>query len=114
VAGEFDFVLLMTVEPGFAGQKFIPAMYEKIRSLREILDRIRPGIAIEVDGNLDLDSSSRSVRCGATTLVGGTSSVFRPGQDVYAAYTKFDRELKHALARTERHLESTQSAETSN
>jgi ribulose-phosphate 3-epimerase len=99
---EFDFVLLMTVERGLAGQKFIPAMYKKIGALRELLDSVRPGIDIEVDGNLDVDSASRSIRSGATTLVGRTSSVFRSEQDVYSAYTQFRQELELALKSTEK------------
>lgn len=85
----FDYVLVMTVEPGFAGQKFIPAMYEKIRAIRAELDKIRPGIDIEVDGNLSVDTSRRCIECGATILVGGTSSVFLRDRDVRSAYTEF-------------------------
>lgn len=93
VLDEFDYVVIMTVEPGFAGQRFIPAMYDKILAIRKILDAIRPGIDIEVDGNLDVDSSRRCIRCGATILVGGTSSIFKPGMDVFSAFTQFQSEI---------------------
>lgn len=96
VLEEFDYVVMMTVEPGFAGQRFISTMYEKIQDLREILDKIRPGTGIEVDGNLDVETSCRCIQRGATTLVGGSSSVFRPGKDVFSAYTEFKEEVSRA------------------
>jgi ribulose-phosphate 3-epimerase len=99
VLEEFDYVVVMAVEPGFAGQKFIPTMYEKIRTLREILDKVRPGIGIEVDGNLDVETSTRCIQRGATTLVGGSSSVFRPGKDVFSAYTEFKEGVSKACKR---------------
>jgi ribulose-phosphate 3-epimerase len=97
VLDEFDFVLLMTVEPGFAGQKFIPSMYGKIRALRKMIDRTRPDMEIEVDGNLDVPSSLRCIHNGATILVGGTSSIFRPETDVFSAYVQFQNELRARL-----------------
>jgi pentose-5-phosphate-3-epimerase len=48
---------------------------------------------MEVDGNLDVDSSRRCIRCGATILVGGTSSIFKPGMDVFSAFTQFQSEI---------------------
>jgi len=99
VLEQFDYVVVMTVEPGFAGQKFIPTMYEKIQDLRETLDKIRSGIEIQVDGNLDADTSIRCIQCGATTLVGGSSSVFRPGKDVFSAFTEFKEEVSRACKR---------------
>jgi ribulose-phosphate 3-epimerase len=96
VLDDFDYVLVMTVEPGFAGQRFIPSMYGKIQDLREMLERIRPGIDIQVDGNLDVDSSIECIRRGATILVAGTSSVFKPQQDVHTAYMEFQRQLTDA------------------
>lgn len=93
VLDAFDYVLVMTVEPGFAGQKFIPAMYEKVRAIRTELNKIRPGIDIQVDGNLSLETSRRCIECGATVLVGGTSSVFLRDRDVYSAFTEFRNAL---------------------
>lgn len=101
VLDEFDYVVVMTVEPGFAGQRFIPAMYEKILAIRETLDTIRPGIDIEVDGNLDVDSSRRCIRCGATILVGGTSSIFLPDKDVFSAFIQFQNEVAGSIERAE-------------
>jgi ribulose-phosphate 3-epimerase len=101
-----DYVLIMTVEPGFAGQTFIPATYEKIRAVRKELDSIRSGIDIQVDGNLDVNTSAQCIERGATILVGGSSSVFRREKDVYSTYIEFrdsvsrlHRERKRAIVR---------------
>lgn len=64
-------------------------MNEKIGAMRKALDEVRPGIDIQVDGNLDVETSSRCIERGATTLVGGSSSVFRREKNVYSAYTEF-------------------------
>lgn len=72
-----DYVLVMTVNPGFAGQKFIPAMYQKIADLRQIIDSKGMNIAIEVDGNLGAQTIPGCVNNGAEWFVGGTSSVYQ-------------------------------------
>jgi ribulose-phosphate 3-epimerase len=97
-----DYVLIMTVEPGFAGQKFIPAMYEKIRKVRQELDKIRLGTDIQVDGNLNAETSSRCIERGATVLVGGSSSIFCGERDVYSAYTEFRERVSKLCEEGER------------
>lgn len=72
-----DYVLVMTVNPGFAGQKFIPAMYQKIADLRHIIDSKGMNIDIEVDGNLGSQTIPGCVNSGAEWFVGGTSSVYQ-------------------------------------
>lgn len=72
-----DYVLVMTVNPGFAGQKFIPAMYQKITDLRHIIDSKGMNIDIEVDGNLGSQTIPGCVNSGAEWFVGGTSSVYQ-------------------------------------
>ena len=72
-----DYVLVMTVNPGFAGQKFIPAMYQKIADLRQIIDSKGMNIDIEVDGNLGAQTIPGCVNNGAEWFVGGTSSVYQ-------------------------------------
>lgn len=72
-----DYVLVMTVNPGFAGQKFIPAMYQKIADLRQIIDSKGMNIDIEVDGNLGTQTIPECVNNGAEWFVGGTSSVYQ-------------------------------------
>ncbi len=75
-----DGVLLMTVYPGFAGQKMVPGSLEKITRAREYLDSIgRQDISIEVDGNVNYEKAPLMRRHGADIFVVGTSSVLGPG-----------------------------------
>jgi ribulose-phosphate 3-epimerase len=76
VLDRLDLVLVMSVNPGFGGQSFIPTMIEKIARIRDILgDR---DVDIEVDGGITLDTAPAVVRAGATALVAG-SAVFKGG-----------------------------------
>lgn len=86
---ELDYVLLMTVEPGFAGQTFIPQVLKKIKAVRQMLDASQAGKAIEVDGNLNADWASQCVANGASILVAGSSSLFCEGADLYTACRDF-------------------------
>jgi ribulose-phosphate 3-epimerase len=77
---DVDGVLIMTVNPGFAGQKLVPQTLEKIRRLRTILDeRGFTGVEIEVDGNVTLENALAMRAAGANIFVAGTSLLFRPG-----------------------------------
>lgn len=77
VVGDIDGVLLMTVNPGFAGQKLIPAMLEKIQRTRAYLDAHgRKDASIEVDGNVSFVNAEKMRQAGADIFVGGTSSIF--------------------------------------
>lgn len=76
-----DLVLIMTVEPGFPGQKFIKTMIPKVRRLREILDKLDRKILIEVDGGIKLDNIKDIADAGADVLVSG-SGIF--GTESYA------------------------------
>jgi len=71
-----DYVLLMTVNPGFAGQKLIPGAMDKIRECRKFLDDRGLSIPIEVDGNVSFKNIPGMIEAGAGILVGGTSSVY--------------------------------------
>jgi ribulose-phosphate 3-epimerase len=79
---EVDMVLLMTVNPGFGGQKFIEATLPKIRRCRQMIDDLTPHVLLEVDGGVSLDTVSRISEAGADVLVSG-SAVFKGGD--YAA-----------------------------
>jgi len=68
-----DLVLVMTVNPGFGGQTFIPAMTEKIASLREMLARRGLDVHVEVDGGINPSTAAGVVRAGADVLVAGNS-----------------------------------------
>jgi ribulose-phosphate 3-epimerase len=78
VAGDVDFVLVMSVNPGFGGQRFIPGSVDKIRRMRALLDRAGSTAPIEVDGGVDLATAADVVRAGATILVAG-NAVFGHG-----------------------------------
>ena len=75
VLEDLDMVLLMTVNPGFGGQSFIPAMYEKIHGLRELITKKNLNIDIEVDGGIKTANVGRAIEAGANVLVAG-SAVF--------------------------------------
>ena len=83
VIADVDFVLIMSVNPGFGGQAFLPRSASKVRALRAMLDRAGSRAPIEVDGGLDVDTVGAVVRAGAEILVAG-SSIFRT-PDVAAA-----------------------------
>ena len=71
-----DLVLVMTVEPGFGGQKFMAAMMPKVKKLREMIDAVNPGCHLEVDGGVDLVTCETCKENGANVLVAG-SAYFR-------------------------------------
>ena len=72
---EIDLVLVMTVEPGFGGQRFMGEQLHKVRALREIIEREKLRCQIEVDGGVDPDTAVLAREAGATVLVAG-SAVF--------------------------------------
>jgi ribulose-phosphate 3-epimerase len=73
-----DYVLVMSVNPGFGGQKFIPGAVHKIRKLAELRAKLRLNYRIEVDGGIGLDTVSEVVRAGAEILVAG-NAIFGAG-----------------------------------
>ena len=73
---ELDMVLVMTVEPGFGGQKFMADMMPKVRALRQEIDRRNPACLLEVDGGVDAVTAPLCREAGANVLVAG-SSVFK-------------------------------------
>jgi ribulose-phosphate 3-epimerase len=73
IAGDVDHVLVMTVNPGFGGQTFIPRSESKVRAVRQLLDRAGSKAPIEVDGGIDTTNAGRIVAAGARILVAGTS-----------------------------------------
>lgn len=80
---EIDMVLIMTVNPGFAGQKIVPTAFDKIRRARKYLDdNGHTDILIEVDGNCSFENVPKMYDAGADIFVVGTSSVFKKGLTV--------------------------------
>ncbi|NTU94952.1 MAG: ribulose-phosphate 3-epimerase [Bacteroidales bacterium] len=73
ILSETDFVLIMSVNPGFGGQKFIENSLLKIKKLKEIIIKISPSCLIEVDGGVTLENAPQLVKAGADILVAGNS-----------------------------------------
>ncbi len=68
-----DIILVMTVEPGFGGQKFMPDMMDKVRAIRRYIDAQNPACELEVDGGIDPDTAKIAVKAGANVLVAGSA-----------------------------------------
>ena len=68
-----DMVLVMTVEPGFGGQKFMADMMPKVKKLREMLDKVNPDCHLEVDGGVDLNTVKECKANGANVFVAGSA-----------------------------------------
>jgi ribulose-phosphate 3-epimerase len=90
IAGDVDFVLVMSVNPGFGGQSFIPSSARKVTEVRALLDRAGNRAPIEIDGGIDLKNIAHVVAAGAEIVVAG-SAVFHSGDAERAT-----RELKAA------------------
>jgi ribulose-phosphate 3-epimerase len=73
VLDKIDLVLLMSVNPGFAGQSFIPSVLPKIRRVRELIDRSGREIRLEVDGGVKIDNIGSIAEAGADTFVAGSA-----------------------------------------
>ena len=80
---QLDMVLIMSVNPGFAGQKIVESSFEKIRKMRKLLsERNLDNILIQVDGNCSFENVPKMYEAGADIFVVGTSSVFKKGQTI--------------------------------
>jgi len=90
MAGDVDYVLVMSVNPGFGGQTFIPRSESKVREVRALLDRAGNHARVEIDGGIDQQNVARVVSAGASIIVAG-SAVFHTADPERAT-----RELKAA------------------
>lgn len=88
-----DRVLVMTVEPGFAGRHLIPTAFERVRVLKENIDYRKHNVRIAVDGNIDVGNAALLADAGAGILVLGSSSIFKGG-DPGAALREFKKALE--------------------
>jgi len=79
VLADIDLVLVMTVNPGFGGQEFIPSSIEKIRFISDIRDRYKLNFEIEVDGGISAGDAGRLIDAGVNIIVAG-SSIFEDGK----------------------------------
>jgi ribulose-phosphate 3-epimerase len=93
VLSDIDLVLVMSVNPGFGGQKFIPGMLRKIEMLREAIDETGRDIDLEVDGGIDAKTAKAAIAAGADVLVAG-SATFKGGKRRYAANIRGLRGVK--------------------
>jgi ribulose-phosphate 3-epimerase len=90
IAGDVDYVLVMSVNPGFGGQRFIPRSEHKVSAVRALLDRAGNKAPVEIDGGIDHQNIGRVVAAGAGIIVAG-SAIFHSGDPERAT-----RELKAA------------------
>ena len=76
---KIDLVLIMSVEPGFAGQKFIPKVLEKTKSLKSLIEKKKLNVDIEIDGGINFENCTLAKEAGANILVSG-STIFKENQ----------------------------------
>ena len=96
IAGDVDFILVMSVNPGFGGQKFIPNSLQKVAAIRAMLDRAGNMKApIEIDGGIDLSNIGRAVDAGVEIVVAGSAIFNTPDP---AAATRALKEAAAAVA----------------
>lgn len=84
---DIDLILVMTVNPGFGGQKFIETQLPKIETLRKMIDQSGRNIDLEVDGGINDQTAQLAIKAGANVLVAGTAT-FKGGADQYAPNIK--------------------------
>jgi len=90
VAADVDYVLVMSVNPGFGGQTFIPRSESKVREVRALLDRVGNAAPVEIDGGIDQANVGRIVAAGARMIVAGSAIFHAPDPE------RATRELKAA------------------
>jgi ribulose-phosphate 3-epimerase len=93
---DVDQVLVMTVNPGFGHQHFIHPTLPKIRRVRQMIDEIRPGCDLEVDGGIDATTAPLAVDAGANVLVAG-SAIFSESEGVIAAMKRLRAAANQAM-----------------
>jgi len=94
VLSDIDMILIMTVNPGFAGQKLVPATLDKIQEVKQLINLNKLSIEIEVDGNVSFENAKKMRLCGADIFVAGTSSLFNRSIGLEVASEK----LKNAIS----------------
>ena len=100
VAGDVDHVLIMSVNPGFGGQAFIPHSDAKVRAVRALLDRVGSRAPVEIDGGIDADNVGQVVIAGADIIVAG-SAIFNSPDAAWATMN-----LKAAALAAEGHRQT--------
>ncbi len=93
---DIDVILIMTVNPGFKGQKLIPQMIRKIERLKAMIDKMRLEIKISVDGNVNCEHAGKMVMAGANILVAGSSGLFRKDVPLASAWDDLNKSISIA------------------
>jgi ribulose-phosphate 3-epimerase len=96
-----DYVTVMTVNPGFSGQAFVPLMYKKIKKIKELIQAEGYQIDIQVDGNIGFDTIPGVLQNGADMLVCGTSSLFKKDVSLEDAVVQLRAFLKQIKMQNE-------------
>ena len=99
VLDRLDFVMIMSVNPGFAGQKMVPSAPKKIADCRQFLKQRGVEIPIEIDGNVSFDNIPDMVAAGADILVAGTSSIFHAGGTKSENIKKMQNAIDRGMAK---------------
>jgi ribulose-phosphate 3-epimerase len=87
---DVEIVIVMTVNPGFGGQRFIESMLPKISQVRQMIDAQNPNCELEIDGGVDAETAPRGVQAGANILVAG-SSIFGAKDSIAAAFERLKK-----------------------
>lgn len=91
---ELDFILIMAVNPGFAGQTMLPDHLDKIKRIKEITNTADHKIDIIIDGNTTIENAQKMIKAGASGLVTGTSSMLKKGPDGFEGlYKQYMKEI---------------------
>jgi ribulose-phosphate 3-epimerase len=96
---DLDQVLVMTVNPGFGHQHFLHATLPKIRRARQMIDRIKPGCGLEVDGGIDVATAPLAVGAGADVLVAG-SAIFNDRENITEAMERLRAAIRLKWGKT--------------
>jgi len=94
---DVDQVLVMTVNPGFGHQQFIHTTLPKIRRVREMIEEVKPGYDLEVDGGIDATTAPLAVDAGANVLVAG-SAIFNESEGVVAAMNRLRAAVEQVIS----------------
>ncbi|HKB45059.1 MAG TPA: ribulose-phosphate 3-epimerase [Chitinophagaceae bacterium] len=88
IIADLDQVLIMSVNPGFGGQRFIEHTYKKLKDIKELSNRLNPNLFIEVDGGVDDHNAAKLIEAGANVLVAGSSVFSSPDPSAAIANLK--------------------------
>ena len=89
-----DYVVLMAVEPGFAGQKFMPHTVGRLEELQEMKEKAKAGFLISIDGGIDWHYSRECVKRGAEILVSGIYTVFGQTEGLEKACANYQKQME--------------------